>query len=122
MKGVLIKQNEVKIVEFRDKLEDYYKLLGVDIIDIISATIDNKSFEIVCDDEGLLKNNPIPRAITNGRISLFGNLLICKYKGGGRLKGLNDEEIKSVIKNIDVYCINTKNDLIVTNCLKINEG
>ena len=61
IKGVLldIENDEAKVVEFEPTLENYYKMLHCDLIDIVSRTIgynrSHKVFDIVCDDEGTFK-------------------------------------------------------------------
>lgn len=38
-----------------NSLDGYYKALDCDIIDITMRTVGNKRYDIICDDEGLLK-------------------------------------------------------------------
>ena len=108
IKGLLIDVNngETKVIEVEDKLEELYKVLDCDCIDIIQRTIFGKDYTIVCDDEGLLKGNPKVSALTKGfKPSLVGNLLVVAPGSDdeGNLIGLNDEEeqyLKKFICNV----------------------
>lgn len=81
-------------VEIEDKLDTYYSLIGCDLIDIVSKRINGANFEIVCDDEGLLKDAPIITAVTaDGAPALVGGLVVLRYGGDGELAGLNQEDV-----------------------------
>ena len=94
----------IKEVEITDELEDLYRLLGVDCIDIVTRKIGNRTYDIVCDDEALLKDNPVPsmyNRVHNSyefRAMLFGNLFICK-NAGPNLASLDDSDIPHIMKN-----------------------
>lgn len=70
----------------RDNLEEIYKLLNCSTIDIVKRKFFGKEYFVVCDDEGLLKNNSIISTIIfdeeHGGIKqdLVGNLLICNIE------------------------------------------
>ena len=82
LRGVLVDvENEtVRVVEIPDELDSFYKILNCDCIDIVVRAIGGrcrKKFNIVCDDEALLKNAPRISAIDNlGNVQLCGNLFI----------------------------------------------
>jgi hypothetical protein len=90
-KGILIKRKldglrlEIKLVDLdSDKnvseLNQIYKLLEVDLIDVVEY----EGISIYVDDEGLLKSDPkLTMIIRNRNQKLYGNLLI--------LGGVNDE-------------------------------
>lgn len=56
MLGLLIdvKNNNVS-VKMANSLKDYYRLIDCDVIDIVKRCIGGKYYNIICDDEGLLK-------------------------------------------------------------------
>lgn len=91
IKGVLldIKNNNVEVVDFVPTLDNYYRMLHCDTIDIVSKKIgvrNGRVFDIVCDDEGLFKEDNKISAINDlGKPMLVGSLLIL---------GLADEEGK----------------------------
>lgn len=91
---------DVKVTEVEDKLEVFYRHLDCDVIDIVDRKIDGKWFDIVCDDEGLLKMNPKISAINgNGDPMLVGNLMFFHSKDG-ELTGLSEEDIVHIRENI----------------------
>ena len=97
IKAILVDvQNETsRVVEFEDKLENFYELLQCECIDIVSRRIGRKTFDIVCDDEGLYTQPKISAIDDFGRTMLVGNLLICKHDGEN-LASLSNDEIKYV--------------------------
>ena len=86
--------NEAKPVE-ADGLDDYYELIGCDLIDIVNRAVGNRRYAIIADDEGLLKANPKISAIDNfGFAMLVGNLLIANDDiENGELKSLDVSDI-----------------------------
>lgn len=103
MKMILldVKNDVVEIVE-ADGLQDYYKHIGTDVIDIVTRRIAGEPYEIICDDEGLLKEYPKISAIDDmGQPMLVGNLLIA---GGvdieGNLEPVEIEDIEYVMQFI----------------------
>ena len=92
--------------EIEDNLDTYYKLLNCRCIDIATRKIGNNWYDIICDDEGLLKQEIIPSAIyeSNKEIALVGNLIIAKNDGYGNIIGLEEEEIEEIKKHIvEIY-------------------
>ena len=80
-----------------DSLEGYYKLLNCDTIDIVSRKIGCKYYDIVCDDEGLFKDQVKVSAVDgNGQAMLVGKLFICKHDGHGNEVGLDDDDILNI--------------------------
>ena len=103
IKGVLIDvvNNTAKVVEIEKKLESYYKILNCDLIDITSRYIEGKLFDIICDDEGLYKNDFIVSAATSrGTAALVGNLFVVKFDGEDDETSLDDNEILHVLNNV----------------------
>ena len=65
------------------QLNAWYEVLNCDYIDIVHITVGGERYTVVCDDEALLKENPIPSAIgEDGVPVLYGNLFICRDKFG----------------------------------------
>lgn len=100
--GVLVNvdRNEISIQTLPANLEGYYKALDCTCIDIVSRRIGGEEFDIICDDEGLLKAHPIISAISSDRQPmLVGNLFIVKYSGAGDIRSLDDREAAHVLDN-----------------------
>lgn len=106
MKMLLIdvKNFAVRMVD-AGTLKEYYRLLDCDTIDIVQRKIAGKTYEIICDDEGLLVDAPILSAAwkTTKRPALFGNLLIAGEAIDGELTSLTDEDEKP-IKDSIILC------------------
>lgn len=106
MKGFLVNVNEktAGAVEFEAGLDNYYRLLDCDCIDIVTRTVDGREFDIICDDEALLKDSPVPSAIgKHGQAVLFGNLLIVHHDEEGNTVGLSDDDVKALTAATSIY-------------------
>ena len=93
---------DVRMVE-ANTLDDYYRLIGCDYVDIIHRRIGDVEVEIVLDDEGLLVEDPKPSGISaNGSIMLWGNLLIAsgRVTDDGELTELTEEEVGEIMDNV----------------------
>lgn len=90
------------VIESENALEQYYKLLDCDLIDITERKIGGKYYDIICDDEGLLKDNAIPSAIDKDqKPMLVGNLLICNIADEeGNEVELKAEDIVLITDNL----------------------
>ena len=102
--GVLIDPEngiaEVRTIE--DSLDSFYATLHCTCIDIPSRLIgvgaDKRRYAIVCDDEGLLKENNFVTATRYDREPmLVGALFVCKDGQNGELASLTDEEAEHVL-------------------------
>ena len=107
MKAYLLDvENRVhKAVEIDDenRLEEYYRLLNCSLIDITSRKVGGVSFDIIVDDEGLLKDSPIISAFDpDGQPALAGNLLFCKYDGEGGETSVTQEDIDHLEKHLRI--------------------
>lgn len=109
MKAVVIStiENDIqKMVQVKDverSLESYYKEIGCDIIDVTSRKIAGEWYDIICDDEGLLKSDPVISAVDQkGHPALVGGLIICRYDGEGDFTDLTDDDVERIQNNIGV--------------------
>ena len=95
IKGILIdvENQVVREVTFKNKLEEYYRLLKCNII---TAPSFDENHDIIADDGGLLKPNNF---FQYEEIELAGNCMIVGVTESGNWKShsLNFEEIKSKI-------------------------
>lgn len=81
-------------------LESFYKILDCRIIDIAVRDVDGKRFNIVCDDEGRLRENArVSACDEEGNPMLVGNLLFCNNDGAS-LSSLSKDDISHICKNI----------------------
>ncbi len=67
---------------------------------IVYAEIDGYEYTIVCDDEGLLKQDASPTLYLNDDCVIFGSLLFMKDGDEGEAIGLDEEDCDRVIRFI----------------------
>ena len=80
--GILVNPTDgtVKKATLAKSLDSYYTALGCSCVDIVSRRIGKHRVEIICDDEGLLTDNPRPSATdATRRPGLFGSLFLCDF-------------------------------------------
>ena len=92
----------VEAKEIESNLDTYYSEIGCDCIEIPSRCIGGKLFNIICDESGLLKDDPIPSAVGKGyQEAIFGNLIVCGLADDdGELTGITDEDVQLIRDNI----------------------
>jgi len=74
-------------------LENYYNLLNCDCIDITCIRFGGKRYDVICDDEGLLKTPSHFSIISKeGYPMIAGNALICLSQDGQE-KGLSKDDV-----------------------------
>lgn len=102
MRGYLIDVIEGKThsVDVFD-LEDYQKFIHCQTIDIVSRTIGDREYEIICDDEGLSKRPALVSAVnSNGQPMLVGNLIVMGNSGGDEdMHEISFDEIQHLKKH-----------------------
>lgn len=92
-----VNKNEVRVSDIDRTLEAYYKEIDTDMIEIPRLKIGGRRFDIIADEEGVLKAEPIVSAFsTIGEGRLVGNLIIC----GPNLKNLTDADVAFVNQHI----------------------
>lgn len=76
-----------------EKLDSFYSILNCSTIDITFRKIGDRTFNIVCDDNGLLRPSPIISAVSaSGKPMFVGNVFICNhYKE--HLTSLSEDDI-----------------------------
>lgn len=94
----------------------FYDKIDCDLIDIAVRKIDGKEFNIVLDEEGVLKEYPIVSAI-DGKYDpmLVGNLMFFSGKTtpDGELIGLTEEEIDHILRSVRVMSLGR---VVIMNC------
>lgn len=116
--GVLIKQQEhtttiSRMYEFEQhadpdaNLDAIYTMLECGTIDVATRKFGRHYYDVYCDDEGLLKPNPLPSIATfkSGQCveQLVGNVFICKHDGEGGMKSLTQAECDEVVSTLLTY-------------------
>lgn len=94
-----------ELTTIEDKLEVYYELIGCRAIDIVGRYFGNIHFDIVCDDEGLLKANEtgeLPSSwwqeegATPNYEGLFGVLVLAHHDDEGNLTSVDPIDLLAV--------------------------
>ena len=93
-----VKNKEASVKEIENDLDTFYELIGCDIIEAPTRKIGNNYYDIICDEEGKLKDNKVSAISDSGEV-LVGNLIICKSKGE-EFVGLEEKEVNEVVRNI----------------------
>lgn len=99
-------EEETEIIKLHknETLKEFYKYIQCDCVDIVEIYIDGEYFDIWVDDDGLLKERPIPNLYMNingYEQILFGNLIFTRTNENGETIGLTDSQIKKVMLYID---------------------
>lgn len=83
MKAIFIdsKEEQIKEIEIEDKLEEYYKHIGCDLIETVYTTINEKPVVVICDEEAALKDEVCKEGfiLLDGRF-IMGNAIIVGSK------------------------------------------
>lgn len=116
---------EASIRDIKDDLKVFYDMIHCRCVEMPERRIGMNMtdyYNIICDEEALLTDNPILSAIdSNNNPMLFGNLIICKVNyNTGNLNGLTELEAKHVLKMIKPYLMQVENGvkccMLLTNC------
>ena len=93
------KNKTASAITVDDELETYYKLLDCKWIEIAPRKIGNTLVNIICDEEGLLKQDPLMSAVDSiGNGMLAGSLFITGLADDeGDLTSLTEEDQKQVL-------------------------
>ena len=91
----------VKEATIEANLDSYYTALNCDCIDIVVRSLGPYRFDIICDDEGLLKDNARMSATDpHGHPMLVGNLFFCHHDEEGNLTSLHPEEVTFILSRV----------------------
>ena len=97
----------IRAIDEADTLNEYYHLLGCRCIDMVEIDVDNYSYDVVCDDEGLFREPMVPTLYISEEQVLFGSLAFVKIDEEGYTVGLDKDDIERLLHYIE----NQKDDL-----------
>lgn len=99
----VLKKDILDFVNIEGTLDEYYNLIECDCIDIVTRRIGDTYFDIICDDEGLLKDNPRVSAVDlNGNPMLVGNLIFSHTNDEGETTAITDDDISVIMDAINI--------------------
>lgn len=100
--------------DLKNVLAQAYREIECDIIDITTINVDGIAVDVIVDDEGLMKDNPIPTVAIGKERQLFGNVLLVPSDiddEGNYHRGFTERE-RVVIQNNIRELIDFRNGLI----------
>lgn len=103
-----VKNDSATFKKVTPTLQRYYELIGCDYIDIVEINFGGKTYDVICDDEALLKNPPHYFSVISesGSPMIAGNILICNSKDGYETSLKNDD----IIRLLSRLCWTMQND------------
>jgi len=96
-----VKKGSFGTVEIEPTLSEYYRLIGCTCIDMVTRELKDEVYDIILDDEGLLKEKPLISSVdSEGNPMTVGNLLFTRCNDEGEEVGITDDDIKNIISSI----------------------
>lgn len=93
---------EVTLTRYHDissELTEIYRFLNCRTIDCTTTKIGTRIYDVICDDEGLLKDNVIFTLFEGEEPRISGNMLLTQYNIEGENIGLSQEDINYIRKH-----------------------
>jgi hypothetical protein len=89
------------VIEIKKDLDSYYKAMDCELIDVVKVKLGSRQYDIIVDDEGLLKNDFVITAVDPSRERyLAGNILIAKYTGKGEFGSISEDDVENIKNNL----------------------
>lgn len=99
----------IRAIDEADTLNEYYRVIGCQCIDMVPIDVDGYSYDVVCDDEGLFRNPMVPTLFISEERVLCGNLAFVKVDAEGYTVGLDRDDIKRLLRYIEGQADNLHN-------------
>ena len=94
-------ESHIRDIDDADKLGGYYRYLGCQCIDMVAIDVDGHAYDVVCDDEALLRHPLVPSLYISEEQVFFGNLAFVKIDEEGGSVGLDREDMIRLLDFID---------------------
>ena len=88
-------ETHIRNIDDTDKLNEYYRYLDCHCIDMATIDVDGHAYDVVCDDEALLRHPLVPSLYISEEQVFFGNLAFVKIDEEGASVGL-DRDFKFI--------------------------
>lgn len=98
--GTRTVEPHIREIDYNDKLNGYYRLLGCSRIDMVKIEADGHSYDVVCDDEAMFQRSLIPTLYVNDEQIFFGNIAFVKIDDDGDSVGLGRDDILRLMRYI----------------------
>lgn len=86
-------ETHTREIDPKNKLNEFYRYLNCSTIDIVEIEVDGYFYDVICDDEALLKTPKIPVLYVNKDLIIFGSVAFCKCDRNGNSIGLTRKDI-----------------------------
>ena len=102
--------------DIKDDLETYYKIIGCKLIDIVDLKIEDRVFDVICDDEGLSAEFGARPSVVDMKsgVRMIGSLIFCHANENGDEVGLNDGDA-AVLNKYMVFSESTEDGSVRRN-------
>ena len=94
-------ESHIRIIDDMDKLNEYYRYLDCRCIDMAPIDVDGHVYDVVCDDEAMLRQPLIPSLYISDEQVFFGNIAFVKNDEEGVSVGLDREDMIRLLDFID---------------------
>ena len=94
-------ESHIRNIDDTDKLNEYYRYLDCHCIDMATIDVDGHAYDVVCDDEALLRYPLVPSLYISEEQVFFGNLAFVKIDEEGESVGLDREDMIRLLDFIE---------------------
>lgn len=94
-------ESHIRIIDDMDKLNEYYRYLDCHCIDMAPIDVDGHIYDVVCDEEAMLRQPLIPSLYISDEQVFFGNIAFVKNDEGGVSVSLDREDMIRLLDFID---------------------
>ena len=100
-KSKMVLESHIRSIDEADKLNEYYHYLDCHCIDMVTINVDGYTYDVVCDDEALLRQPLVPSLYISEEQVFFGNLAFVKIDEEGASIGLDREDMIRLLDFIE---------------------
>lgn len=94
-------ESHIRTIDDMDKLNEYYHYLDCRCIDMATIDVDGHAYDVVCDDEAMLRQPLIPSLYISDEQVFFGNIAFVKNDEEGVSVSLDREDMIRLLDFID---------------------
>lgn len=94
-------ETHIRNIDDTDKLNEYYRYLDCRCIDMATIDVDGHAYDVICDDEALLRQPLIPSLYISEEQVFFGSLAFVKVDEEGGTVGLDREDLIRLLNFIE---------------------
>ena len=84
----------VRYISPDNVLQDLYKVLNCELVTCTEFEVNGNLFDVLSDDEALLKDKPAPNLYIDDDLIIFGSIAFAKADEEGNLVGLSHDDVQ----------------------------